>query len=84
MSVSTNYSRKTTSFFFLSCFDSWNTLYAKGTKIKKKAQILVICKFIKKTVITKSNVGFFFFTLGIPNGTHSDDEHEPHEHSCYF
>ena len=26
----------------------------------------------------------FFFTLEIPNGTHSDDEHEPHEQSCSF
>ena len=26
----------------------------------------------------------FFLTLGIPNGTHSDDEHETHGQSCSF
>ena len=49
---------------------------SKVQKIKRKAQALVKCKFIKKNVITKSNVDFFFFfTVGIPNGTRSDDEH---------
>ena len=33
----------------------------KVQKIKKKAQVLVKCKFIKKIIATKSNVGFFFF-----------------------
>ena len=69
--------------FFFPGFVPWKTLDAKDTNHKNQSSNIDHMQVYKTIITTKSNIGFFF-TLGIPNGTHSDDEHEPHEQSYSF